>query len=203
MLENIAPHVVRLDARGHLSIGEEDALVVIAGPLLSGKTTFVQTIAEDVAFETETPISIRPDDFSSLLQYKLDHYLGGRIRTEEGMTLLLYDTPSSNPADVAMLERIKQFVGGVVVVNSALPQTFYEAKAIIERFRLYLPQQFVIAANPYMPDGSAAEDTQAWDFDDLRIIFRVSQDVPVLLCDVRRKADVKQVLLTLLEHTLR
>ncbi|NUS01525.1 MAG: ATP-binding protein, partial [Nonomuraea sp.] len=39
--------------------------------------------------------------------------------------------------------------------------------------------------------------------DDVRIALDLDDDVPVMLCDVRRRASAKEVMITLVEHSLR
>jgi hypothetical protein len=86
-------------------------------------------------------------------------------------------------------------LGFVVLVDSARPETFREAKMILDRFRRFSATPYVIAANK--------QDAQdAWPPEDLRIALRASSDAKVLSCVATDKASVKNVLLELLYSIL-
>ena len=55
---------------------------------------------------------------------------------------------------------------------------------------------FIVAVNCF--DGADRHEV-----DDVRIALDLDADVPVLLCDVRRRISAKTVLVTLVEHSLR
>jgi len=55
--------------------------------------------------------------------------------------------------------------------------------------------KFVVAVNCF--DGVARHNPQ-----DVRIALDLDQDVPVVLCDARRRESSKQVLMALVEHVL-
>jgi hypothetical protein len=82
-----------------------------------------------------------------------------------------------------------------VLVDSVRPETFREAKHILEVFRGYATTPYVVAANKQdMPD--------AWTPEDLRIALKISKDVKVLSCIARDKESVKNVILELLYSIL-
>jgi signal recognition particle receptor subunit beta len=81
------------------------------------------------------------------------------------------------------------------MVDSTKPETFREAKSILETFRAYAPTPYVVAANKQDQD-------EAWNTDDLRIALRIDPDVKLLPCVARNKESVKEVLLQLLYSIL-
>jgi len=82
-------------------------------------------------------------------------------------------------------------LGFVVMVDSTKPETFREAKAILETFRAYAPTPYVVAANKQdIPD--------AWPAEDLRVALRIDDNVKLLPCIAKDKESVKNVLLELL-----
>jgi hypothetical protein len=86
-------------------------------------------------------------------------------------------------------------LGFVVLVDSARPETFREARQILETFRAYAPTPYVVAANKQdMPD--------AWALDDLRIALKLEEGVKMLPCVAKDKETVKNVLLELLYSIL-
>jgi len=82
-------------------------------------------------------------------------------------------------------------LGFVVLVDSARPETFREARRILDTFRTYSNTPFVIAANKQ-------DDEDAWPPEDLKIALGLDQDVRVLPCIATQKESVKSILLELL-----
>ena len=82
-------------------------------------------------------------------------------------------------------------LGFIVMVDSTRPETFREARSILETFRAYAPTPYVVAANKQdRPD--------AWDVDDMRVALRLDSKIKILPCVARKKDSVKAVLLELL-----
>ncbi|MFN3762079.1 MAG: ADP-ribosylation factor-like protein, partial [Anaerolineae bacterium] len=86
-------------------------------------------------------------------------------------------------------------LGFVVIVDSTRPETFREARLILDTFRTYAPTPYVVAANK-----QDMED--AWSPEDLRIALRIDPAVKVLPCVATDKESVKNVLLELLYSIL-
>jgi signal recognition particle receptor subunit beta len=86
-------------------------------------------------------------------------------------------------------------LGFVVMVDSSRPETFREARRILETFRAYAPTPYVVTANK-----QDLED--AWDPDDMRIALRLSPEVKLLPCIATDKESVKNALLELLYSIL-
>jgi signal recognition particle receptor subunit beta len=86
-------------------------------------------------------------------------------------------------------------LGFIVLVDSVRPETFREAKHILEVFRGYATTPYVVAANKQdLPD--------AWTPEDLRIALKIEKEVKVLPCVAQDKESVKEVLLELLYSIL-
>jgi signal recognition particle receptor subunit beta len=86
-------------------------------------------------------------------------------------------------------------LGFIVLVDSARPETFREARSILETFRAYAPTPYVVAANK-----QDLED--AWEAEDMRIALRLDPHVKLLTCVSSDKETVKNVLLELLYSIL-
>jgi hypothetical protein len=82
-------------------------------------------------------------------------------------------------------------LGFVVMVDSTRPETFREARSILETFRAYAPTPYVVAANKQ-------DKLDAWDLEDMRIALRLDPNVKLLPCTATDKGKVKTVLLELL-----
>jgi signal recognition particle receptor subunit beta len=87
-------------------------------------------------------------------------------------------------------------LGFIVMVDSTRPETFREARSILETFRAYAPTPFVVAANK-----QDMED--AWDLEDVRHALRLDARTKLLPCVATDRNTVKVVLLELLYGILK
>jgi hypothetical protein len=86
-------------------------------------------------------------------------------------------------------------LGFIVMIDSTRPETFREARSILETFRAYAPTPYVVAANK-----QDLED--AWEIEDVRNALRLDPNVKLLPCVARDKESVKAILLELLYSIL-
>ena len=86
-------------------------------------------------------------------------------------------------------------LGFIVLVDSNRPETFREARRILDTFSSYSPVPYIVAANKQDLDD-------AWPPEDLRIVLRVDPEIKVVPCIATQKDSVKQVLLELLYSIL-
>jgi signal recognition particle receptor subunit beta len=86
-------------------------------------------------------------------------------------------------------------LGFIVLIDSVRPETFREARRILDVFRGYAPTPYVVAANKQ-------DMRDAWDIEDLRIALRIPRHIKVLPCVATGKESVKNVLLELLYSIL-
>jgi len=86
-------------------------------------------------------------------------------------------------------------LGFIVMVDSTRPETFREARSILETFRAYAPTPYVVAANKQ-------DMKDAWDLEDMRIALRLDKKVKILPCVANQKSSVKTILLELLYSIL-
>jgi signal recognition particle receptor subunit beta len=86
-------------------------------------------------------------------------------------------------------------LGFVVLIDSVRPETFREARMILDTFRTYAPTPYVVAANK-----QDMED--AWEVDDLRIALRIDSDIKLLPCVATDRESVRNTLLELLYSIL-
>ncbi len=119
----------------------------------------------------------------------------GRITVDDDLVLYLFGTPGQRRFDFMWEILAEGMLGFVVMVDSAKPETFREAKSILETFRAYAPTPYVVAANKQ-------DHPEAWSPDDLRIALRIEENVKLLPCIATQKDSVKNVLLELLYSIL-
>ena len=166
--------------------------MVVTGPFSAGKTQFIQSISEIDVVETEQKITSAEERIKSQTTVAMDF---GRITVDEDLVLYLFGTPGQRRFDFMWEILSEGMLGFIVLLDSVRPETFREAQRILEAFRSYAPVPYVVAANK-----QDVED--AWLPEDLRIAFRIPNDIKVLPCVATDRESVKQVLLELLYSIL-
>jgi small GTP-binding protein len=164
--------------------------MVITGPYASGKTEFIRSISEIDVVSTEAGVSqgTREYEVKPETTVAMDF---GRITVDDDLVLYLFGTPGQRRFDFMWEILAEGMLGFVVMVDSTKPETFREAKSILETFRAYAPTPYVVAANKQ-------DIEEAWPAEDLRIALRIEDHVKLLPCVARDKESVKNVLLELL-----
>jgi hypothetical protein len=168
--------------------------MVITGPFSAGKTQFIQSVSEIDVVSTDRKISEDSPEASE----KADTTVAmdfGRITVDDDLVLYLFGTPGQRRFDFMWEILAEGMLGFVVMVDSTKPETFREAKSILETFRAYAPTPYVVAANKQ-------DHPDAWAPEDLRIALRIEEGVKLLPCVAKDKESVKSVLLELLYSIL-
>jgi uncharacterized protein len=166
--------------------------MVVTGPFGAGKTAFIQSISEIDVVSTERKISSEAEKIKETTTVAMDF---GRITVDDDLVLYLFGTPGQKRFDFMWEILSEGMLGFVVVVDSARPETFREAKGILQTFRAYAPTPYVVAANKQ-------DREDAWPVDDLRIALKLDSKVKMLPCVATDRESVKKVLLELLYSIL-
>ena len=163
--------------------------MVVTGPFSSGKTEFIKSISEIEVVSTERGISSDAEkDEKDATTVAMDF---GRITVDDDLVLYLFGTPGQRRFDFMWEILAEGMLGFIVMVDSAKPETFREAKSILETFRAYAPTPYVVAANKQ-------DHPDAWEPEDLRIALRIEPAVKLLPCVAMERDSVRDVLLELL-----
>lgn len=166
--------------------------MVVTGPFSAGKTEFIQSISEIDVIATEKKISRQEERIKDQTTVAMDF---GRITVDDELVLYLFGTPGQRRFDFMWEILSEGMLGFVVLLDSVRPETFREARSILETFRSYAPVPYVVAANK-----QDLED--AWQPEDLRIALRIPAEIKVLPCVATDRENVKRVLLELLYSIL-
>jgi small GTP-binding protein len=166
--------------------------MVVTGPFNAGKTQFIRTVSEIDVVSTERKISSEAEKIKETTTVAMDF---GRITVDEDLVLYLFGTPGQKRFDFMWEILSEGMLGFIVVVDSARPETFREARGILHTFRAYAPTPYVVAANKQDMDD-------AWDIDDLRIALKLDSSIKLLPTVASDKESVKAVLLELLYSIL-
>jgi hypothetical protein len=163
--------------------------MVVTGPFSAGKTEFIRSVSEIDVVSTERKISSSEE--KTVKQATTVAMDFGRITVDEDLVLYLFGTPGQKRFDFMWEILSEGMLGFIVLVDSTRPETFREARSILETFRAYAPTPYVVAANKQ-------DKPDAWDLDDMRHALRLDEKVKLLPCVAPDRNTVKNVLLELL-----
>jgi len=170
----------------------QNVKIVVTGPFNAGKTAFIRSISEIDVVLTERKITSVAEKVKDSTTVAMDF---GRITVDDDLVLYLFGTPGQKRFDFMWEILSEGMLGFVVMVDSTRPETFREARSILETFRAYAPTPYVVAANKQ-------DSPDAWDLEDMRLALRLDRKVKLLPCVATQKEAVKNVLLELLYSIL-
>jgi len=167
--------------------------MVVTGPFNAGKTEFIRSVSEIDVVSTERKIS---SEFEKTMKEVTTVAMDfGRITVGDDLVLYLFGTPGQRRFDFMWEILSEGMLGFIVMVDSTRPETFREARSILETFRAYAPTPYVVAANKQ-------DIKDAWDIEDMRHVLRLDPKIKLLSCVAPDRASVKAILLELLYSIL-
>jgi uncharacterized protein len=172
--------------------------MVVAGGFAVGKTTFIGSISEIEPLRTEAEMTVEsvgidhPGPVAGAKHGTTVAMDFGRITIDRDMVLYLFGTPGQDRFWFLWDELVRGAVGAVVLVDTRRLQDCFAAVDYFE----HLGVPFVVAANLF--DGVATHHPR-----EVRDALSVPANVPVVLCDARRRTHVQETLVLLVEAALR
>ncbi len=171
--------------------------ILIAGGFGVGKTTLVGTISEIRPLHTEEFLSDRSigiDDTSGVegkvtTTVALDF---GRITIREGLWLYLFGTPGQDRFWFMWDELAVGALGAVVLADTRRLQDCFPAVDYFEQRGI----PFVVGVNCF--DGA-----RRYEVSKIRKALGIAPEIPIILCDVRQRESVKEVLTTLVTYAVK
>lgn len=167
--------------------------VVVTGPFNAGKTTFIKSVSEITVLSTERQISASSGEGDGETTVAMDF---GRITVSDDVVLYLFGTPGQARFSFMWETLSEGMLGFVLLVDADAPQTYDDARQMIEFFTEMSDVPFIIAANKVAADD---QDTLRA----LRSDLKLSDDTPLLPVDARSRDSVKAALLGLLYEILK
>lgn len=186
------------DPRSRPATAPTTMKIVVAGGFAVGKTTFVGAISEIEPLRTEAEMTVEslgvdhPGPLGNAKRGTTVAMDFGRITIDADMALYLFGTPGQDRFWFLWDELVRGAVGAVVLVDTRRLQECFAAVDYFEH--LGLP--FVVAVNLF--DGVATHHPR-----DVRAALAVPANIPVVLCDARRRTHVQETLVLLVEGALR
>ena len=173
------------------------AKVVIAGGFGAGKTTLVSAVSESRPIHTEETLTdqgIGVDDLSgvekkSTTTVAMDF---GRITINKDYVLYLFGTPGQKRFYFMWDELAFGALGAVVLADTRRLEDSFPSVDYFER----LGTPFIVAVNCF--DGA-----RRYEVDEVQMALQLGENIPILLCDARRRDSCKQILIKVVEHAMK
>ncbi|MEU1013602.1 ATP/GTP-binding protein [Streptomyces sp. NPDC005890] len=172
--------------------------IVIVGGFGVGKTTMVGSVSEIRPLTTEETMTQAgigvDDDYGSDSKTATTVAMDfGRISITEKLVLYLFGTPGQERFWFLWNGLFEGALGAVVLVDTRRLEVSFDVMGRLEEGGV----PFVVAVNSF-------PDAPRYPVEELRIALDLSPDIPIIECDVRRRASSKDVLMTLMRflHSL-
>jgi uncharacterized protein len=167
--------------------------VVITGPFNAGKTTFIKAVSEITVLSTERQVSATSGEGDGETTVAMDF---GRITVSDDVVLYLFGTPGQERFSFMWETLSEGMLGFVLLVDADAPQSYEDARQMINFFTEMSDVPFIVAANKVMADDEEALRR-------VRSDLGLTDETPLLPVDARDRDSVKSALLGLLYEILK
>jgi uncharacterized protein len=168
--------------------------MIVAGGFGAGKTTFVGSVSEITPLTTEAVLTTagqRVDDLSrtpgkTTTTVAMDF---GRVTLEAGLILYLFGTPGQHRFWFMWDDLARGAIGAVIITDTRRLEDSFPAVDYFEAAGL----PFIVAVNGFggdFPHGPG----------DVREALAIGPGVPVVQCNARSRASVRDTLVALAGH---
>ncbi|MFF3890368.1 ATP/GTP-binding protein [Streptomyces sp. NPDC001914] len=170
--------------------------ILIVGHFGVGKTTCIGSISEIEPLQTEEEITEASEGFDDLsgtpdkttTTVAMDF---GRLTLSEELVLYLFGTPGQERFKEMWEELSRGALGALLLVD---PTRLHESFAILD-----LVEQFGLT---YAVGVNRFDDTPDYPLEEVREALNLSEDTPIVHCDVRDEKSSAQALIALVTHLM-
>jgi len=168
--------------------------LLVTGDVDAGKTEFIRTISEIDIVSTDAKTT---DEYSELKDETTVAMDFGRLTIDDALVLHLYGTPGQERFDFMWDILSKGILGFIVLVDSSRPQTFIQARRIIDFFF-----EATDGGCPYVVAANKQDIEEGFSPEDVKNILSLPENIPVIPCVAREPEYVKNVVIELCETIL-
>ncbi|GAA3097850.1 ATP/GTP-binding protein [Nonomuraea sp. NPDC049421] len=171
--------------------------ILIAGGFGAGKTTMVGAVSETRPLRTEevlTDRGIGVDDLTSVEAKRTTTVAMdfGRITLGNDYVLYLFGTPGQERFWFVWDELAEGSLGAVILADTRRLADCFPSVDYFER----RGTPFVVAVNCF-------EGAPTFELEEVRLALQLGPDVPIIMCDARKRDSSREVLITLVKHSAR
>ncbi|WP_280829700.1 ATP/GTP-binding protein [Mycobacterium sp. OTB74] len=170
--------------------------MVVSGGFGAGKTTFVGTVSEIMPLRTEAIVTKESAGLDALAATPSKNTTTvamdfGRITLADDLVLYLFGTPGQRRFWFMWDDLVRGAIGAIILVDVRRLQDSFAAVDFFEARGL----PFIIAVNEF--DGAPRHPGHA-----VRQALALSEHIPVVTVDARRRESARDALITVTEYAL-